>query len=166
MLQQLVPQVGEHRGDEHSLTDGQASERRNSHSLFNKNEMGTGEFPVLQWDGHEIPDRCEYPRWDLPPITPPADPNEDPRPGSDDEKAAGVEVVSAQTIKRGPAVTMEEVPDEEDETAYQKWWAGQKANQRERDIQSDNDWVPTKPDASTTPHSWAWYKPFEVDWTL
>ena len=87
--------------------------------------------PIPRRDGHEILDRCEYPQWDFPPITPPASPDKDLRMTPDTKKAAREEVVSTQTMKRGPAVTMEEVPDEEDETAYQRWLAEQKADQRE-----------------------------------
>ena len=93
-----------------------------------------------------MPDRCEST-----PCAPPANPDDSP--DSDDKKAAGPEVVSAQTMKRGPAVTMEEVPDEEDETAYQNWLAKQRSEQKERAIQSDDDWVPTRPDTSAPLHS-------------
>ena len=96
--QQVVPRVGEREGEEHSLTDGQASERRGSHSLFDKNETDTGMPPVPQRDGHEIPDQCEYPQWDFPPITPPTGPDEETRPGQDNKKATRVEVISTQTI--------------------------------------------------------------------
>ncbi|SJL19064.1 uncharacterized protein ARMOST_22671 [Armillaria ostoyae] len=50
------------------------------------------------------------------------------------------EAASAQAVNRGPTVTCIEVPDEDDDTAFQLWLA------KER------------------PHKW--YKPFEVDWTL
>ncbi len=37
--------------------------------------------------------------------------------------AAGQEAASAQVVERGHQVTMIEVPDEEDDTAYQRWIA-------------------------------------------
>ena len=96
-------------------------------------------------------------------ITPLANPDEDARPALDNKKATGKEVVGTQTVKRGLSITIEEVPDKEDETVYQQWLAVQKANQRERDIQNDNDWVPTKRNTSALPCSRAWYKPFKID---
>ena len=154
----MNPRTGRNGGDEQSLTD-QVSERRGRHGLFDKNETDTGIPPVPLQDGHEVPDRCEST-----PCAPPANPDDSSH--LDDKKAAGSEVVGAQTMKRGQAVTMEEVPDEEDETAYQRWLATQKKEQRERDVQNDDDWVPTRPDTSAPLHSRAWYKPFTVDWTL
>ena len=41
----------------------------------------------------------------------------------DDKKAAGKEVIGTQMIERGLAITIEEVPDEEDKIAYQQWLA-------------------------------------------
>ena len=112
MLQQMDTRTGRNGGDEQSLTDCQASECRGHTSLFDKNEMDMGVPPVPLQDGHEMLGRCEST-----PTTPPANPDDSPYP--DDKKATGSEVVSAQTMKRGPAVTMEEIPDEEDEAAYQ-----------------------------------------------
>ncbi len=37
--------------------------------------------------------------------------------------AAGKEAASAQVVKRGHQVTMIEVPDDEDDTSFQKWVA-------------------------------------------
>ncbi len=43
--------------------------------------------------------------------------------GKDDKKAKRKEAASAQVVERGPQVTMVEVPDNEDDTAYQRWLA-------------------------------------------
>ncbi len=37
--------------------------------------------------------------------------------------AAGQEAASTQVVERGPQVTMIKIPDEEDNTAYQRWLA-------------------------------------------
>lgn len=158
-LQPMDTRTGRNEGDEQSLTDRQASACRGHHGLFDKNETDMSAPPVPLQDGHEMLDRCEST-----PTAPLANPDDSS--STDDKKATGPEVVSAQTIERGPAVTMEEIPDKEDNTAYQQWLAGQKAEQKEWAIQSDDDWVPTRPDMSAPPHSLAWYKPFTIDWTL
>ncbi len=47
--------------------------------------------------------------------------NQPPRPGG--RTAAGQEATSAQVVERGHQVAMIEVPDKEDDTAYQRWLA-------------------------------------------
>ncbi len=46
-----------------------------------------------------------------------------PATGKDDQKAERREAASAQAVKRGHQVTMIEVPDDEDDTSFQKWVA-------------------------------------------
>ncbi len=43
--------------------------------------------------------------------------------GQDDQKAKRKEAASAQAVKRGHMVTMIEVPDDDDDTAYRQWLA-------------------------------------------
>ncbi len=42
---------------------------------------------------------------------------------TEERTAAGQETASTQAVKRGHQVAMIEVPDEEDDTAYQRWLA-------------------------------------------
>ncbi len=44
-----------------------------------------------------------------------------PTTGEDDQKAEWKEATSAQAVKRGQQVTMVEVPNNEDNTSFQRW---------------------------------------------
>ncbi|SJL16075.1 uncharacterized protein ARMOST_19591 [Armillaria ostoyae] len=77
--------------------------------------------------------------------------------------ATGQEAASVQAVKRGHSVTIVEVPDEDDDTAFQIWLA--------------KEWIPTVVQKEATSDEPArsspmpvitrgWCKPFEVDWTL
>ncbi|SJL13525.1 uncharacterized protein ARMOST_16969 [Armillaria ostoyae] len=77
--------------------------------------------------------------------------------------ATGQEAASAQAVKRGHSVTLIEVPDKDDDTAYQIWLA------KERIL------TIVKKEATSDEPAWSspmpaitrgWCKPFEVDWTL
>ncbi|SJL17379.1 uncharacterized protein ARMOST_20929 [Armillaria ostoyae] len=69
--------------------------------------------------------------------------------------AAGLEAVSAQTVYRGHRVTLVEVPDEEDDTAFLLWTA------RQTKSEQPSPAAPLMPTITS-----GWCKPFEVDWTL
>ncbi len=43
--------------------------------------------------------------------------------GEDDKKAERKEATSTQAVKRGHQITMIEIPDDEDDTSFQKWIA-------------------------------------------
>ncbi|PBK71774.1 hypothetical protein ARMSODRAFT_1016762 [Armillaria solidipes] len=64
--------------------------------------------------------------------------------------------VSAQTVKKGNSVTMVEVPDEEDDTAFHQWTAHQK--EASPFIEGSKMMTPVL--------TRGWCKPFEVDWML
>ncbi|SJL18795.1 uncharacterized protein ARMOST_22396 [Armillaria ostoyae] len=87
--------------------------------------------------------------------------------------AARGEAASTQAVNRGHSVTIIEVPDKENDMAYQIWLAKERTPAvAKREATSDeparsftkgnkHSSVPlTKSDPSR------WYKPFEVDWTL
>ncbi|SJL18813.1 uncharacterized protein ARMOST_22414 [Armillaria ostoyae] len=76
------------------------------------------------------------------------------------KNAAGQEAASAQAVNRGHPVTCIEVPDEDDDTAFQLWIAKKRLPTV---TQKDNE---PSSDPPMTPQSQKWYKPFEVDWTL
>ncbi|SJL08909.1 uncharacterized protein ARMOST_12283 [Armillaria ostoyae] len=73
------------------------------------------------------------------------------------------EAASAQAVNRGPTVTCIEVPDEDDDTAFQLWLAKERLPTiTQTEATSDK---PAR--SSTKPITFQkWYKPFEVDWTL
>ncbi|SJL07264.1 uncharacterized protein ARMOST_10607 [Armillaria ostoyae] len=73
--------------------------------------------------------------------------------------AAGLEAASAQAVKRGHSTTLVEVPDEDNDTAYQIWLAKERLPTVVKKDDEPSS-VPPKPEFSK------WYKPFEVDWTL
>ncbi|SJL05370.1 uncharacterized protein ARMOST_08737 [Armillaria ostoyae] len=73
------------------------------------------------------------------------------------------EAASAQAVNRGPTVTCIEVPDEDDDTAFQLWLAKERLpTVTQTEATSDEPaWSSAKPITFQK-----WYKPFEVDWTL
>ncbi|SJL10869.1 uncharacterized protein ARMOST_14264 [Armillaria ostoyae] len=75
------------------------------------------------------------------------------------ENAAGQEAASTQAVNRGHSVTCIEVPDEDNDTAFQIWLA----KERILAIAKQGDEPSSVP---TTPSPTRWLKPFEVDWTL
>ncbi|SJL05427.1 uncharacterized protein ARMOST_08794 [Armillaria ostoyae] len=76
--------------------------------------------------------------------------------------AAGLEAASAQAVNRGHTVTCIEVPDEDDDTAFQLWLAKERTPTIvKKEATSDE---PARP--SKSPAFAKWYKPFDVDWTL
>ncbi|SJL17084.1 uncharacterized protein ARMOST_20626 [Armillaria ostoyae] len=77
--------------------------------------------------------------------------------------AAGQEAASAQAVNRGHSVTCIEIPDEDDDTAFQLWLAKERLPKvTQTEATSDE---PAR--SSTKPVTFQkWYKPFEVDWTL
>ncbi|SJL07262.1 uncharacterized protein ARMOST_10605 [Armillaria ostoyae] len=76
--------------------------------------------------------------------------------------AAGQEAASAQAVKRGHQVTCIEVPDEDDDVAFQLWLAKERTPTIvKKEATSDE---PAR--SSTKPNFAKWYKPFDVDWTL
>ncbi|SJL17461.1 uncharacterized protein ARMOST_21012 [Armillaria ostoyae] len=77
--------------------------------------------------------------------------------------ATGLEAASAQAVNRGHSVTCIEVPDEDDDTAFQLWLAKERLpTVTQTEATSDE---PAR--SSTKPVTFQkWYKPFEVDWTL
>ncbi|SJL11270.1 uncharacterized protein ARMOST_14673 [Armillaria ostoyae] len=70
---------------------------------------------------------------------------------------------SAQAVQRGHSVTLIEVPDEDDDMAYQIWLAKEQTpTVTKKEATSDE---PAQ--SSTMPVLMrGWCKPFEVDWTL
>ncbi|SJL08099.1 uncharacterized protein ARMOST_11461 [Armillaria ostoyae] len=74
--------------------------------------------------------------------------------------AAGQEAASAQAVNRGHSVSIIEVPDEDNDTAYQIWLAKERTLAIAKKGNEPSSVPPTKPDPSR------WFKPFEVDWTL
>ncbi|SJL00960.1 uncharacterized protein ARMOST_04273 [Armillaria ostoyae] len=76
--------------------------------------------------------------------------------------AAGQEAASAQAVKRGHQVTCIEVPDEDDDKAFQIWLAKERTPTIVKKEATNDE--PARP--STKPTFQKWYKPFEVDWTL
>ncbi|SJK99847.1 uncharacterized protein ARMOST_03158 [Armillaria ostoyae] len=87
--------------------------------------------------------------------------------------ATGPEAASAQAVQRGHLVTLIEVPDEDNDMAYQIWLAKDRTlTEVRREAMSDeparsstkgnehSSVPPTKSDPSR------WLKPFEVDWML
>ncbi|SJL11279.1 uncharacterized protein ARMOST_14682 [Armillaria ostoyae] len=74
--------------------------------------------------------------------------------------AAGQEAASAQAVNRGHSVTCIEVPDEDDDTAFQIWLAKE---QTPKVVKKGNE-PSSVPTTKTDTHRWL--KPFEVDWTL
>ncbi|SJL13052.1 uncharacterized protein ARMOST_16489 [Armillaria ostoyae] len=77
--------------------------------------------------------------------------------------AAGLEAASAQAVNRGHSVTCIEVPDEDDDTAFQLWLAKERLP-----IVTQTGATSDEPARSSTKPIvfQKWYKPFEVDWTL
>ncbi|SJL15225.1 uncharacterized protein ARMOST_18711 [Armillaria ostoyae] len=79
------------------------------------------------------------------------------------KEAAGLEAASAQAVNRGHSVTCIEIPDEDDDTAFQLWLAKERLP-----IVTQTEATSDEPARSSTkPVTFQkWYKPFEVDWTL
>ncbi|SJL18319.1 uncharacterized protein ARMOST_21905 [Armillaria ostoyae] len=73
--------------------------------------------------------------------------------------AIGQEAASAQAVNRGHSVTCIEVPDEDDDTAYQTWLAKERLPTETKKGDEPSSVPPTKTNMK-------WFKPFEVDWTL
>ncbi|SJL04855.1 uncharacterized protein ARMOST_08226 [Armillaria ostoyae] len=76
------------------------------------------------------------------------------------ENAAGQEAASAQAVNRGHSVTCIEVPDEDNDMAYQIWLAKEQLPT----VVKEGDEPSSVPTQKTNAHRWL--KPFEVDWTL
>ncbi|SJL00845.1 uncharacterized protein ARMOST_04159 [Armillaria ostoyae] len=74
--------------------------------------------------------------------------------------AVGQEAASAQAVNRRHPVTCIEVPDKDDDTAFQIWLA----RERTPAIAKKGDEPSSVP--PTRSYSSSWLKPFEVDWTL
>ncbi|SJL13289.1 uncharacterized protein ARMOST_16729 [Armillaria ostoyae] len=74
--------------------------------------------------------------------------------------AAGLEAASAQAVNRGHSVTCIEVPDEDDDTAFQLWLAKERTPTVVKKGDEHSSVLTTKTNAHR------WLKPFEVDWTL
>ncbi|SJL17948.1 uncharacterized protein ARMOST_21519 [Armillaria ostoyae] len=73
------------------------------------------------------------------------------------------EAASAQAVNRGPTVTCIEIPDEDDDTAFQLWLAKERAPTVTKTEATSDE--PAR--SSTKPITFQkWYKPFEIDWTL
>ncbi|SJL08318.1 uncharacterized protein ARMOST_11681 [Armillaria ostoyae] len=78
--------------------------------------------------------------------------------------AAGQEAASIQAVNRGHPVLMVEVPDEDDDTAYQIWLAKEQTLAiAKKEAMSDE---PARSSTTTPCLTRGWCKPFEVDWTL
>ncbi|SJL00989.1 uncharacterized protein ARMOST_04303 [Armillaria ostoyae] len=77
--------------------------------------------------------------------------------------ATGSEAASAQAVNRGHSVTCIEIPDEDDDTAFQLWLAKERTPAiAKKEATSDE---PARSSMTKSdPHQWL--KPFEVDWTL
>ncbi|SJL15543.1 uncharacterized protein ARMOST_19044 [Armillaria ostoyae] len=76
--------------------------------------------------------------------------------------ATGQEAASAQAVNRGHSVSIIEVPNEEDDTAYQIWLAkkkGKESTPNERVV------LPTM-NPQAPPKVEGWLRPFEFDWML
>ncbi|SJL08165.1 uncharacterized protein ARMOST_11528 [Armillaria ostoyae] len=74
--------------------------------------------------------------------------------------AAGREAASAQAVQRGHSVTCIEVPNEEDDTAFQLWLAKEQVPVIAKKGDEPSSVPPVEKDSPR------WFKPFEVDWTL
>ncbi|SJL04343.1 uncharacterized protein ARMOST_07709 [Armillaria ostoyae] len=77
--------------------------------------------------------------------------------------AAGQGAASAQAVNRGHSVTCIEIPDEDDDTAFQIWLAKERTLAVAKKEATSDEPARSSPTKST-PHRW--YKPFEVDWML
>ncbi|SJL16483.1 uncharacterized protein ARMOST_20009 [Armillaria ostoyae] len=73
---------------------------------------------------------------------------------------AGKEAASTQAVNRGHSVSIIEVPNEDDDMAYQIWLA----KERTPAIAKKGSEPSSDPPMKSNPSRW--YKPFEVDWTL
>ncbi len=76
------------------------------------------------------------------------------------------EAASAQVVKRGPQVRMEEVPDHEDDTSFQ---LSQKANRNSSiapEVTQSMVAEPSNAGAKTEKVPHKWLKPFGAEWTL
>ncbi|SJL16284.1 uncharacterized protein ARMOST_19804 [Armillaria ostoyae] len=87
--------------------------------------------------------------------------------------ATGKEAASAQAVQRGHSVTLIEVPDQDDDTAFQIWLAkeqipamAKKEATSDEPAQSSAMGNERSSDPPTKSDPSRWYKPFEVDWTL
>ncbi|SJL16274.1 uncharacterized protein ARMOST_19794 [Armillaria ostoyae] len=74
--------------------------------------------------------------------------------------AAGQGTASAQAVNRGHSVTCIEVPDEDNDMAFQIWLAKEQNPVIAKKGNEHSSVPPTEPNFSK------WLKPFEVDWTL
>ncbi|SJL06853.1 uncharacterized protein ARMOST_10195 [Armillaria ostoyae] len=77
--------------------------------------------------------------------------------------AAGQETASAQAVNRGHSVTCIEIPDEDDDTAFQLWLAKERLPIVTQTKATSDE--PARSSTKPVPFL-KWYKPFEVDWTL
>ncbi|SJL16884.1 uncharacterized protein ARMOST_20414 [Armillaria ostoyae] len=77
--------------------------------------------------------------------------------------AAGQEAASAQAVNRGHPVTCIEIPDEDDDMAFQLWLAKERTPTIVKEETTSDE--PARISA-TKSDAHRWYKPFEVDWTL
>ncbi|SJL16146.1 uncharacterized protein ARMOST_19665 [Armillaria ostoyae] len=146
------------------------TEAPESVSLRGKGETGNSAFavqaqPVVLRDdppitalGHSMP--CQTSRQDH--QARPSKAAGDAKATATKKSAAGQGAASAQAVNRGHSVTCIEVPDEDDDTAFQLWLAKERTPAiAKKEATSDE---PAQ--SSTTPIFSKWYKPFDVDWTL
>ncbi|SJL06603.1 uncharacterized protein ARMOST_09945 [Armillaria ostoyae] len=78
------------------------------------------------------------------------------------KEAAGQEAASTQAVNRGHPVSMIEVPDEEDDMAYQIWLTKKKVKES---APNKRVVLPTMTHQAP-PKVEGWLRPFEVDWML
>ncbi len=76
------------------------------------------------------------------------------------------EAASAQAVKRGPQVKVEEIPDDEDDTSFR---LSQKTDQKSPVAHEETQSTVAEPlnsgaKTEKVPHEWL--KPFEAEWTL
>ncbi|KAK0226783.1 hypothetical protein EDD85DRAFT_958544 [Armillaria nabsnona] len=87
-------------------------------------------------------------------------------PDKDDKKAAGQEAASAQAVERGHTVSMIEVPDEEDNTSFQRWKKAHVIPSVEKEVISPTVVGPSPVNTKATEVPPEWLKPFGPEWTL
>ncbi len=107
------------------------------------------------------------------------------RQATEERTAAGKEAASTQAVNRGHTVTMIEVPDEEDDTAYRRWLekgslvVSPKRKSVElltppesptcvskNEVTSPTVAAPSTASAKVVEAPHQWMRPFEVDWML
>ncbi len=83
-----------------------------------------------------------------------------------DQKAAGQEAVSAQTVNRGRKVQMSEVPDQDDNTSFMMNIEANLTPTVEIAVTSPMVVEPSRVDAKAEKVPHEWLKPFGAEWTL